>query len=398
MVVLGSHAWAQIDSTLLRRAPQDTLERALNMDAPYQRPFMTVGRLPVSLGGYMEANWQHLGTDGVSEGHQFQFRRFTLFVSSTITRRIRFLSELEFEDGAREIALEFAALDVEFDPLLILRGGMILNPIGAFNQNHDGPKWEFVDRPIAMTQMLPATFSNPGFGVYGKRYIDDWMLGYEFYLSGGLDNSIIANDQNRTFLPVAKENAERFEASASGEPLISAKLAAGISNIGEVGFSYMGGVYNSWQEDGLRIDTKRRCDVFDVDFTTTLPFGTRIVGEWAWVFVDVPPTYSQQFGTKQQGGFMDIVHPVVSGGMFGWDAAVVNLACRLEYVDWNVGSFRETGGDIGDELWSVMPSISFRPSPETVIRLNYRIQRQRDILRNPPAATGGLLFGFATYF
>ena len=48
----------------------------------------------------MEANWQHLGTDGVSEGHQFQFRRMTLFVSSTIGKRLKFLSEIEFEDGA----------------------------------------------------------------------------------------------------------------------------------------------------------------------------------------------------------------------------------------------------------------------------------------------------------
>ena len=45
-----------------------------------------------------------------------------------------------------------------------------MNPIGAFNQNHDGPKWEFVDRPISATQMLPATWSNVGFGLYGKKY------------------------------------------------------------------------------------------------------------------------------------------------------------------------------------------------------------------------------------
>jgi hypothetical protein len=396
--LLCGHAEAQIDSTLLRRLPQDSLTHTLNMDAAYHRPFMSLGRLPVSLGGYIEANWQHLGTEGVTEGHQFQFRRFTLFVSSSITERIKFLSELEFEDGARVISVEFAALDLEFDPLLILRGGMILNPIGAFNQNHDGPKWEFVDRPIAMTQMLPATFSNPGFGLYGRRYTGSWMYGYEFYLSGGFDNSIIANEGNKTSLPTAKENAERFEKIASGEPLITAKIAAGMSTIGELGLSYMGGVYNQWQDDGLTIDTKRRVDVVDIDFNTTLPFETRITAEWAWVFVDVPPTYTQQFGKQQYGGFLDVVHPILSGEMFGWDAAVVNLACRFEYVDWNVASFQETGETIGDNLWSIMPAVSFRPSPETVIRLNYRLLRQQDILGNPPTTTGGVLFGFSTYF
>ncbi|MGQ3505097.1 hypothetical protein ACT9SR_13325, partial [Enterococcus faecalis] len=76
------------------------------------------------------------------------------------------------------------------------RGGIILNPIGAFNQNHDGPKWEFTDRPIAATQMLPATWSNAGFGVYGKHYNKDWMFGYEAYLSGNFDNTIIDNAEN----------------------------------------------------------------------------------------------------------------------------------------------------------------------------------------------------------
>ena len=389
---------AQIDPALLKRTAADTATSALNMDAVYRRPFMSVGSSPVSVGGYMEVNWQHIGTDGVSDGHQFQFRRFTLFVSSTITDRIKFLSELEFEDGAREISVEFAAVDVEFDPLFNVRGGVIVNPIGAFNQNHDGPKWEFVDRPIAMTAMLPATWSTAGFGLFGKRYWDEWMVGYEMYLSGGFDNSIIANDQNRTFLPAARENADRFEESASGEPLVTGKVAIRNRGIGEVGLSYMGGVYNRWQADGFVLDSKRRCDIVAIDLHSTLPFRMTVNAEWAWVFVDVPATYSQQFGSRQRGGFIDIVQPVLSGTILGWPAAVVNLACRLEFVDWNVGTFAETGGQIGDDLWSIVPSVSFRPASGTVIRLNYRYQRQRDILGNPPATTGGFLFGFSTYF
>jgi len=134
-----------------------------------------------------------------------------LFVSSGIGKRLKFLSEIEFEDGGKEIALEFASLDLELHPLLNLRSGIIMNPIGAFNQNHDGPKWEFIDRPISATQMLPATWSNAGFGLFGKTFKNDWMFGYEFYLSGNFDNSIIGNTENKTFLPSAKNNPDRFE-------------------------------------------------------------------------------------------------------------------------------------------------------------------------------------------
>jgi hypothetical protein len=151
---------AQIDPVLLRRTGQDTSGMKLNMDAVYDRPFLQIGKLPVALGGYAEANYQYLQEDGVSEGHQFQMRRVTLFVSSAFAKRLKFLTEIEFEDGTKEINIEFASLDLELDPLLNFRGGIVMNPIGAFNQNHDGPKWEFVDRPIAATQLLPATWSN----------------------------------------------------------------------------------------------------------------------------------------------------------------------------------------------------------------------------------------------
>lgn len=390
---------AQIDPSLLKRVPKDTVKSILNMDALYNRPTLSINKTPISIGGYVEMNWQKLTTDGISEGHQFQARRLSIFMSSAISRRIKFLSEIEFEDGGKEIAIEFASVDVEFDPLVNLRAGIILNPIGSFNQNHDGPKWEFTDRPISSTEMLPATFSNAGVGLFGKKYTKNWMFGYEVYLSGNFDNSIIENTENKTFLPAAKDNPERFEEINSGEPLFTGKIALRNTRIGELGISYMGGIYNKFQDDGIVIDKKRRVAVFALDFNTTLPkIKTYITTEFAWIYVDVPSTYSQQFGDKQKGGFIDIVQPILIRPILGWEKATVNIACRLEYVDWNVGKFEETGGNIGEDLWSIMPGISFRPTSQTVIRLNYRYLKQRDIFSNPPAVTDGFNLGISTYF
>ncbi|HBD25712.1 MAG: hypothetical protein E6R13_01640 [Spirochaetes bacterium] len=389
---------AQIDPSLLKRVSKDTT-KVLNMDAIYNRPTLNINKTPIAIGGYVETNWQHLTTDGVSEGHQFQARRLSIFMSSSIGKRVKFLSELEFEEGGNEIAIEFASVDVEFHPLANFRAGIIVNPIGAFNQNHDGPKWEFTDRPIPATQMLPGTFSNVGAGLYGKKYHKNWMYGYEAYFSGSFDNSIIENTQNKTYLPAAKDNPDRFEEINSGIPLFTGKIAVRNSKIGEIGLSYMGGVYNKFQEDGIIIDEKRSVNIFAIDFNTTLPnTKTFITTEFAWINVDVPSTYSQQFGSKQQGGFIDIVQPILNRTMLGWEKATLNVACRLEYVDWNVGKFNETGGNIGEDLWSVVSAISFRPNSQTVIRLNYRLLKQRDILSNPPSITDGFNFGISTYF
>ncbi|MFZ6023241.1 MAG: hypothetical protein ACOYVG_02160 [Bacteroidota bacterium] len=398
-IFLSSVAMAQIDPVLLRIRPKDSTKMLLNMDAVYNRPFLQVGKLPVALGGYVEANHQYFRQDGVTEGHQFQMRRFTLFVSSAVSKRIKFLSELEFEDGTKEINIEFASVDMELSPLFNLRGGVMMNPIGAFNQNHDGPKWEFVDRPISATQMLPATWSNVGFGVFGKKYTKDWVYAYEAYLTNGFDDQIINNSENKTFLPASKANRNRFEESFNGSPLFTGKLAVRNRKIGELGLSYMGGIYNKFEEDGLILDTKRRVNVFSVDANTTIPrLNTFINAEWAWVHVNVPDTYTEQFGEKQQGGFIDIVQPIWNKPVFGYERSVINVALRLEYVDWNKGKFISTDTNISDDLFSVVSAISWRPTAQTVIRLNYRYNWQKDILGNPPSKLAGFQFGFSTYF
>lgn len=398
-LLLSSSLLAQIDSTLIRRNEKDTTGLKLNMDAVYNRPFLSMGKLPVAVGGYVEANWQHLGTDGITEGHQFQMRRLTLFVASSIYKRIKFLSEIEFEDGTKEINIEFASVDIEFHPLFNLRGGIVMNPIGAFNQNHDGPKWEFIDRPVSATQMLPATWSNVGFGIYGKLYRNNWVYAYEAYLTNGFNDQIIINSENKTFLPASKANPDRFEESFNGVPLVTAKAAIRNRNMGELGLSYMGGVYNKFQEDGLVFDKKRGVHVFALDFNTTTPLTqTWINAEWAWVYVDVPETYSQQFGRKQAGGFIDLVQPIVKTNVFGFERSVINAAVRAEYVDWNIGKFNETGTNIREDLVSIMPGLSWRPTTQTVIRLNYRYSWQTDILGNQPSKTAGFQFGFSSYF
>lgn len=399
LVILSTASYSQIDPVLLRKTVSDTSGMLMNMDAVYNRPFLQLGKLPVALGGYAEANYQYQQEDGITEGHQFQMRRLTLFVSSSIAKRIKFLSEIEFEDGTKEISIEFASVDFEFAPLLNFRAGVVMNPIGAFNQNHDGPKWEFVDRPISATQMLPATWSNVGFGIFGKKYTKDWVYAYEAYLTNGFDDKIIDNAENKTFLPASKESKDRFEESFNGSPLFTGKAAVRNRNIGELGLSYMGGIYNKYEEDGLQLDEKRKVNVYAVDFNTTLPkLNTYINAEWAWVNVNVPDTYTEQFGRKQQGGFIDFVQPVFKKPLFGFDKSVINAALRLEYVDWNKGTFKSTGGNISDELFSIVPAVSWRPTAQTVIRLNYRYNWQKDILGNPPAKLAGFQFGVSTYF
>ena len=96
---------AQIDSTLLRRIPVDTsIEKSMNMDAVYNRPFLQFRKTPVSIGGYLEMDYQYMGEDGITDGHSFALPRMTVFIASTISQKIKFLSELEIEEGGKSLA------------------------------------------------------------------------------------------------------------------------------------------------------------------------------------------------------------------------------------------------------------------------------------------------------
>jgi len=120
--------------------------------------------------------------------------------------------------------------------------------------------------------------------------------------------------------------------------------------------------------------------------------------EWVFNKVDVPSTYGQQYGDKQMGGFLDVVQPIVRQNIFGFDRSVINGVCRFEYADWNVGEFAETGEDIAEYVVAVVPGISWRPTSQTVIRLNYRYNWQTDLLGNPASKTAGFQVGFSSYF
>jgi hypothetical protein len=390
---------SQLDSNKVKGISGDTTKVNLNMDAVYNRPFLQYGKMPVALGGYLEANTHYAVTDGVGEGISFQIPRVTLFVSSSLHSKIKFLSEIEFEEGTREINIEFAASDVNFHPLFNFRSGIVMNPIGAFNQNHDGPKWEFVERPISATQLLPATFSNVGFGCFGKTYKPGFVWAYEFYLTNGFNSNIIQNTQNKTFLPATKLNPNRFEESFNGSPLMNGKTSFRYRQLGELGLSYMGGIYNRFQNEGLVLDKKRKIHVLAIDYSNTLPkLNTTLIGEFCWIRLDVPSSYTQQFGNKQLGGFIDIIQPILRKKMLGFEKASLNFALRAEYVDWNRGRFKETNQNISDHVYAVVPAISFRTSQQTVFRLNYRYQWQTDLLGNPAARMAAIQFGISSYF
>lgn len=372
---------------------------ATNKDAVYYRPFVLeaqTGGLSAAVGGYLEGNTNYCVTDGVGEGFSMEMRRFNIFLYSTIKERVKFISELEFEHGTEEIALETALLDFEINPAFVFRAGIVLAPLGYFNQNHDSPKWEFVDRPLVSTNLIPSTYSDVGFGVHGTLPLSNSLFTYEAYLMNGLQDGIIANEFERTFLAGGKSPGQ-FEEDNNGSPAISGRIALKNRQIGEFGLSGYVGNYNTHKSEGLVVDQKRKLWIGAVDFNFSIQ-KLQILGEGAFTRIEVPEAVGQNFGEKQIGLHTDLIYPIWEGTLFNWKDVKLNAAARFEYLDYNIGSFRENGENISDHLYAFVGGVSLRFSPNTLLRANYRFQSDTDFLGNPAAKTAGFQFGFASYF
>lgn len=364
--------------------------------AIYRRPFIgSAGS--ASIGGYMEANANYLVTDGVTDGFSSEMRRFNIFLFAPVGARLRFTSELEFEHGTEEIALETALLDYQISSAFVLRGGILLVPIGGFNQNHDGPRWEFVDRPLSATEIIPSTLSEVGFGANGRFFLGKSTFTYDAYLSNGLNDGIILNQSGKTRLAEGK-GGDQLEEDNNGSPAISARIAVQNGNLGELGISHYNGVYNTHKVEGEIVDSPRRVNITAVDASTRLWFGIDVRGEFAMNRVQLPPSLNELQASKQWGSFLDIVVPVFRPKLRSQKDAVVNAAVRLEYVDFNSGSFGSTNARIYDETRAISAGLSFRPVSGTVFRANYVRQQHRDLFGNAAVNTGGFRLGIATYF
>jgi hypothetical protein len=383
ILLLNGGVQAQVDSS--------------SQDPLYNRPFiLQSAKTSTAVGGYMEANTNYFSEDGVSEGFSMEMRRFNIFLFSTVIPRVKFLAELEFEHGTEEITLETAQADIEFNPAFIFRAGIVVLPIGAFNQNHDSPKWEFIERPLVSTRIIPSTLSDVGFGFNGHLYLQSVVLKYDTYLVNGLNDGIILNNEGRTFLQSGKNN-DRFAEDNNGSPAFCGRLALKLNPYGEIGFSGYSGIYNSYQIEGDPVDKKRMLKIFAADFNTTL-LQADIRGEMAFNWIDVPAALQDIYGNRQYGAFMEIIYPVFKQPLFGFKKSVINIGVRGEYIDYNSGTFSSTGTNIYDEISAVAFSIGFRPSQNTVLRANYSYQLLKDILGNPAVQRAGFQFGLATYF
>ncbi|MBZ0112411.1 MAG: hypothetical protein K8J08_08130 [Thermoanaerobaculia bacterium] len=144
----------------------------------------------VSLGGYGEFLFESFSStrdDGSASGQRdlSDALRAIVYLGYKFDQNWLFNSEIEFEHAGSEVAVEFAYLDRLWRPAINFRGGHLLVPMGFVNELHEPPVFLGANRPQIERVILPSTWHENGFGVFGEK----GNVTYRSYLMNGLDAS-----------------------------------------------------------------------------------------------------------------------------------------------------------------------------------------------------------------
>lgn len=368
------------------RAGRDTVERPFVRGGVYDKPFLTRLGGRTAIGGYAEAHARLERVDGRRDDAGFEAKRFNLFTNTRVSDFVRIGAELEFEDGAREIKLEYAAIDVRIHPSLTVRGGMLLAPLGKFNLSHDSPLNEFTDRPLVSTEILGVALSEPGFGALGQfGFARSGRLTYELYATNGFHDGLITDSEAGTRIPLGRGNLE----DNNGSPAFVGRVAVSPRIGYEIGVSAHRGAYNIFDDEGVRVDERRDLSIVALDAEASV-LGATVSGEAAVASIDVPAGLMGIYASKQRGVYVDAVLPFGRGWVRTMPASTFAAKVRYDYVDFDTDRIGQTSAQVSI-------GANFRPTQDSVLKLDYVRGRGRDEFNNL-AEHAFLLLSIATYF
>ncbi len=126
----------------------------------------------LSIGAYGEANFQTITSDKGNSKNNADFERLVMYLGYKFTDNIIFNSEIEFEHASTgkvgEVSVEFAALDFFINPMVNVRAGMVLMPMGFINPIHEPVFFFGNNRPEVERRIIPSTWREIGGGLFGE--------------------------------------------------------------------------------------------------------------------------------------------------------------------------------------------------------------------------------------
>jgi len=145
------------------------------------------GESKVSIHGYGELHHNNPTGGGFpdeTKNASLDMHRMVWGVSYTFDDRWSLHTEIDFEHAAQELELEFAYLEYRGNSPVGFRIGHFLMPVGPLNEYHEPPLFYSVERSYVQKFIIPTTWSESGFGIFGESSVG---LKYRLYVVSGLN-------------------------------------------------------------------------------------------------------------------------------------------------------------------------------------------------------------------
>ncbi len=294
---------------------------------------------------------------------------------------LEFGIEIEFEGGGsgasylsnNYIVLEYA--EARATPLdeLNFRAGILLINWGRYNRNHDDIFWDLADRPYVHRHIIPGTFMQPGFGIYGTfNQIPSVSINYDCAVTQGLNSNFTSNDG-------ARNARTSFRVDNNDNKALWFHLGITPDFHTQVFTMDIGASYTYQETSGDNGDALRGVGVDGgMKFKVVDRFGIDVAGEFSRMWIN------RESSTTVPNGLyawhFDIlfkVDPFPSAWrnkVFGAQP-YIGLIFRIEQNDLN-DDFK--GAAANDDRFAVTIGLSFRPISKLVVRLEWKNQQSRE--------------------
>ncbi len=271
----------------------------------------------VSVGGYGEVHF--INSPDKKPNTTFDAKRLIMYFGYSFSEKLKFNSEIEWEhafveggEESGEVAVEFAFVDYRHSKALGLRGGMVLIPVGIVNELHEPPTFYTVDRPYLERNIIPTTWRENGFGVYG----DIGMVSYRAYVINGMRAK---EGEYKSSAPLKKLKQDGSLASAD-RPGFTGRVDVNLPKNLKVGIStFISGVQDKkgkslgtvslfsphlvWQYAGF--------DVRFVGVYTSTSGADKITKELSPASCEIDKSTCNVFPDKMQGFYLQVAYNVL---------------------------------------------------------------------------------------
>ncbi|MDR3328364.1 MAG: hypothetical protein LBT04_09730 [Prevotellaceae bacterium] len=353
---------------------------------------------------------------------RFDLPHVVFFVGYEFGKGWRINSEIEFEHGGTESAVEVEAeeggeyeseierggevvleqfwVEKTFNRALNLRVGHIIVPVGFTNGNHLPTEFFTVYRPEGERTILPCTWHETGISLWGR--ISDWR--YEVMLIPGLDSELFSNKSwigKASASPYEFKIANRYAGVARIDNYSVKGLRMGVSAY--YGHSFTNSVMPSYADKYKKVKGTVIIGSFDFKYDDHNIIARGYLDYGHLSDAQIISLYNRNLPNHSPSSRTNIASDVVATGLeAGYDifSPITKLKQknqkfyifgRYEYYD----SMFKTPKDILDEQWCarqiVYAGINYFPIKNIVIKAEYSTA----FLKNPYNNESSLSLGIA---